>query len=296
MSGLEFFGISKRFGANEVLKEIAASIPCGIIGVLGANGSGKTTLLRILAGLLEPESGEILFDGQSVAPRSQPWRSKIGYLPQAPSLYDRMTTEDFLDYMLLLSHWKQKEKRWERIEEVLLSLNLSLYKNIPLGHLSGGTKQRAAIAQALIHNPLVLLLDEPTNNLDAEERIRFHNQLFSLSQDRFVVYVGHAVNDLTLLCSKVLVLADARIQFAGTPTELIRLAEGIVKEVSLPMSESADVSRLGVSILRIGRNADHCVVRYDARLGDLPHGMEVTPTLEEAYQAFCNSVKLKALR
>ncbi|MBU1299116.1 MAG: ATP-binding cassette domain-containing protein [Bacteroidetes bacterium] len=293
MNLLEFHTISKCFGERIVLKDASASVSSGITGLLGANGSGKTTLLRVIAGLLDQDSGEVFFNREKISQKSKFWRSRIGYLPQSPALYERMTVTEYLDYMLLLSGWKQHRKRQDRIEELIHSLNLVPYKDAALGHLSGGTKQRAAIGQAFIHNPSVLLLDEPTNNLDAEERIRFHNQLVAQSQQRIVLYVGHVVNDLALVCSKILVLAEAQIRFEGEPQELVRLMKGVVKEAAFQSSDSLDVARLGLSILRVGRNAEHLTIRYDARFEDSPDGTEVVPTLEEAYQAFCNSVRLE---
>lgn len=293
MNLLELHTISKCFGERIVLKDASASVSSGITGIVGANGSGKTTLLRVIAGLLDQDSGEVFFNGEKISQKSKFWRSRIGYLPQSPALYERMTVTEYLDYMLLLSGWKQRRKRQDRIEELIDSLNLVPYKDTSLGHLSGGTKQRAAIGQAFVHNPIVLLLDEPTNNLDAEERIRFHNQLVAQSQERIVLYVGHVVNDLALVCSKILVLAEARIRFEGEPQELVRLMQGVVKEAVFPSSASLDIARLGLSILRVGRNAEHLTIRYDARFGDSPDGTEVVPTLEEAYQAFCNSVRLE---
>lgn len=296
MNLVELHSISKSFGERIVLKDASASLSSGITGLLGANGSGKTTLLRIIAGLLDQDTGNVLFNGETISRHSKFWRSRIGYLPQSPALYERMTVTEYLDYMLLLSGWKQRRKRQGRIEGLIESFNLVPYKDTPLGHLSGGTKQRAAIAQAFVHNPTVLLLDEPTNNLDAEERIRFHNQLVTQSQQRIILYVGHVVNDLALVCSKILVLAEAGIRFEGEPQELVRLMQGIVREATFPSSDWFDVAKLGLTILRVGRNAEHMTVRYDARFGDVPEGVEIVPTLEEAYQAFSNSVKLEKRR
>ncbi len=291
MNALEFHNVTKRFGKTIVLEDASASVWSGITGLLGVNGSGKTTLLRIIAGLLDYDRGQFFFNGEKVSLESKFWRAKIGYLPQSPALYDRMTVDEFFDYMLLLSGWRRQEKRRQRIEEVINLLDLVLYRNAPLGHLSGGTKQRVAIGQAIIHDPLVLLLDEPANNLDAEERIRFHNYLVAQSRERIVLYVGHVVSDLPLICSRIMVLAARKIRFEGTPEELINLMHGSVKEALLPKLQ--DLSSGALGILRISRNGDYYIVRYDSRFGDLPNGCVVTPTLEEAYRAFCNSLKLE---
>jgi len=261
----------------------------GIIGIIGPNGCGKTTLLRIIAGLLTQDTGSLLLDGQRISQQTKIWRSIIGYLPQSPALYDRMEPAEFLDYMLLLSGWNERKKRQQQVDAVIDELNLLAYRNIPLGHLSGGTKQRVAIAQALIHNPRILLLDEPANNLDTEERIRFHNRLASEKKDRIIFYVGHNINDLALFCSRILIIANTKLRFDGTAEKLISSMKGIIKEILIPKSETLAAATHGLRVLRIAQHTSHSIVRYDVRFSDTINGVDVIPTPEEAYQALTNS-------
>ena len=225
-----FSDVSKRFGQKIILDRVAATLETGITAILGPNGAGKTTLLRILAGLLPPDEGEFQLDNATMKPESRFWRNQIGYLPQAPGLYERMTVKDYLDYMLLLSAWKNRDTRRSRISQVMEQLNLVEYAGTAIGHLSGGTRQRAAIAQALIHNPMILLLDEPTNNLDADERERFHRLLGHIGEDRVVVVIGHVVNEIAAYSRKLLVVSGAQISFFDTPAALVALAGGRLRQ------------------------------------------------------------------
>jgi ABC-2 type transport system ATP-binding protein len=289
MKKLEALDISKRFGSTSVLDSVSLETTHGITGILGPNGCGKTTLLRTIAGLLPRDSGVLKFNGEIVNVESQMWRSLIGYLPQSPTLYERMTVGDFLDYELLLSKWRTRAGRNQRVMEILQLFNLSHAGQIPIGHLSGGTKQRVAIAQAFIHNPSVLLLDEPTNNLDTEERIRFHNQLVTNSSDLIVLYVGHSVNDVAKVCSNLLILAGTRIIFSGNPDGLLESAKGYVKEMEVSPADYRDILSDGTRILHAGLRETSVLLHYDGRFKDLVGGHEVDPTFEEAYQVCCNT-------
>jgi len=212
MAELRFDSISKSFGNTVVFDEVSATLHSGIIGILGANGAGKTTLIRILAGLLPCDIGKFYYNGERLDVGLPFWRERIGYLPQSPGLYERMTLQGFLDYMLLLSDWRIRAARKERIGEIILQLNMLHVADTPISHLSAGTRQRVAIEQALIHKPGVLFLDEPTKSLDSEERHRFHDYL-QLRDDVQTFLTSNSLLDSLNLFS-VLVNPDYIIQTA----------------------------------------------------------------------------------
>lgn len=235
---LELKSLSKSFGEKRVLDDISASFGNGITGIAGANGCGKTTMLKILTGLLKPEGGKVFYNSKEINTQSALWRSKIGYLPQAIGLYNRMTVYDLLDYMLVLSSIKDKALRKERIEYFTGELNLKAYLKTTCGYLSGGVKQRAGIAQALIHDPEIILLDEPTNNLDAEERERFHNFLDKFRHNKTILYVGHIIEEMGYLSDRMLIFKNGEIAFQGKPAELLSDSRYSVKQILLSKSEA----------------------------------------------------------
>ncbi len=290
----KFESVSKSFGITEVLDNISGTVKDGVTGILGTNGSGKTTFVKILAGLLKAEKGIFNLNGSDVDLESQAWRNKIGYLPQSPGLYNRMTVYEFLDYMLLLSRWGNRRERKDRINEIVGELNLVQYLDNPIGHLSGGTKQRAAIAQAIIHNPEIIFLDEPTNNLDAEERERFNNYLLKISEAKIILYIGHIVNELVSICSNVLLIGDKQIRFYDAPCKMIEASMPFVKEIVVTKDEFENNFAGSKAVLSSALKDDSIVVHYDCRIVEIPSGMPVTPTLEESYKAFNNSNCLKS--
>ena len=290
MNTLQIKNISKQFGIKAVLEDVSLSLSSGITGLLGINGAGKTTLVRALSGLLKPDSGEFFFNGEKINPESSKWHKKVGYLPQSPGLYTRMNVFDFLDYMLLLSRWKNKDERTNRVNEVVEKLNLKEYSKMQIGNLSGGTKQRVAIGQAIIHNPQILFLDEPTNNLDSEERNRFHEYLLTNTGDNIIVYIGHIINELYNVCSRLIIIGDGKIQFDGTPQELLNLYRDYLREVEIEIGDYNDELKAKLKILSFRQNGANTVtIHFDGRFSNIQRSIPAEPDLDDAYKLFLNS-------
>jgi len=289
VSSLFFNDITVRYSKKTILDNISADLKLGITGILGNNGAGKTTLLKIIAGLITPEAGKLQYAGKEVNTDSKLWKSKIGYLPQFPGLYQRMTPISYLDYLLLLSGWKNRRERKIRIEEISDILNLTAFKEKPIGHLSGGMKQRVAIAQAIIHDPEIILLDEPTNNIDEIERRNFYNYLIEISKNKVILFIGHIINEISSICSNLLVLDEGKIKYTGTPKDLIHSKKNILKETTISKDNFDILGNKNIKILSAGQNGEDYVIRYDSRFSDLPTGTLKEPTLSEAYQILLNT-------
>ncbi|MBS6195538.1 MAG: ABC transporter ATP-binding protein [Clostridiales bacterium] len=205
--------LSKRYGKQEVLKDISLRIPIGLYGLLGENGAGKTTLLRILATLEEPSSGSIHIDGTDIKNKKE-IRKIIGYLPQEFSVYPNMSVWSALDYLGILAELPG-DIRKQRIPELLCKVHLEKEKNKKFKNLSGGMRRRFGIAQALLNNPKILIVDEPTAGLDPKEREHFYHLFSELAADRIIVLSTHITEDIEATCSHGAVLSAGSVIFDG---------------------------------------------------------------------------------
>lgn len=196
-----------------------------LVGLLGPNGAGKSTLMKLLVAALLPTEGSILVDGQPLAKRERQLKAGLGYLPQDFGLFDELSVAQFLDYMAAL---KGLRKPKEEIRQVISQVNLTEKAKAKIRTLSGGQRQRVGIAQALLGNPPFLIFDEPTVGLDPEERIHFRNLFSHMAQNRLVLLSTHIIEDVQSVCGQIVVINHGQILFAGTPEQLIRLADGHV--------------------------------------------------------------------
>ena len=158
---LRIENLTKQYGTNLAVNNLSLALTTGVYGLLGANGAGKTTLMRLLCDILDPTSGQIAYDGQSIWESGDRYRNVLGYLPQDFGYYPDFTAFKFLMYMSAikgLSRGFAKERSLELLEEV----GLLQVKDKKIKTFSGGMKQRLGIAQAMLNDPKVLILDEPT--------------------------------------------------------------------------------------------------------------------------------------
>jgi ABC-type multidrug transport system ATPase subunit len=212
------------------LAGVTFSIERGMVGVLGPNGAGKTTLLRQLAGVLDPTRGTIALGRVPLHVIQRYLARWVGYLPQDAGLPGSLTPREYLSYFAAL-YDLPRELRRQRVESLLEEVGLSEKLDEPIKALSGGMRQRVAVARTLLRLPPVIIVDEPTVGLDPRERIRFRNLLSRLARDRIVLFSTHVVEDVAVACERVLVLAGGRLLFDGEPRTLADAARGRVWEV-----------------------------------------------------------------
>src|SRR5712664_1204262 len=216
---LKISELKKTYSSGiQALKGITLDVPSGMFGLLGPNGAGKTTLMKVLATLLEPDSGAAEMSGIDLIGDKHGARKLLGYLPQEFGLYPTLTAEQMLDYFAKLKGVMDKKQRRALIDALLERVNLSSARRQRLGGFSGGMRQRLGIAQALIGEPELIIVDEPTAGLDPEERVRFHNLLAETASDSAVVILStHIVSDVANLCSNMAVIRDGSIIATSTP-------------------------------------------------------------------------------
>jgi ABC-2 type transport system ATP-binding protein len=195
-----------------------------IVAVTGPNGGGKSTLLRCIA-TLQGFLGEIEVLGNVLGSRRgiAGALAMSGFVPQADSLDLGLRVGGAIEYAAWLKG-VPRAARAERVRQALEALDLVVHQDKQIRKLSGGTRQRVAIAQAVVHDPRLLILDEPTTGVDAEHRVELRNLLRHISTNRFVVMSTHLTEDLELLADRVLVLADGTIRFDGPPADLMAKA------------------------------------------------------------------------
>ncbi|MYF29377.1 MAG: ATP-binding cassette domain-containing protein [Gammaproteobacteria bacterium] len=211
------------------LTEVTFRVERGMVGILGPNGAGKTTLLRQLAGILDPTRGVINLGGVRLSKIQRVLARWVGYLPQDAGLPGGLSPREYLGYFAALYELPVEIRR-ERVESLLAEVGLAEKAGDKIKTLSGGMRQRVAVARTLLRLPSVIIVDEPTVGLDPRERIRFRNLLGRLARDRIVLFSTHVVEDVAVACDRVLVLSTGRLVFDGAPSDLASAAEGRVWE------------------------------------------------------------------
>jgi ABC-2 type transport system ATP-binding protein len=219
--------LTRRYGRTVALDDVRLRLDRGVVGLLGPNGAGKTTLLSILATVASPDSGQLSVLGYDPADPAQRLeiRRRLGFLPQDLGYHRHFTVAAFLDYVAILKEITNSRTRHAEVARVLAAVDLTAKARARIRTLSGGMRRRLGLAQALLGMPELLILDEPVSGLDPEQRLRFRELLSQLPGDPMVLLATHQVEDVTAVCSSVVVLLAGQVRFCGSPTELAALAD-----------------------------------------------------------------------
>lgn len=222
--------VTKRYGAFTALEDISLTFSPGVYGLLGPNGAGKTTLMKLLATLLFPTKGQILWDGEDILALGADYRGLLGYLPQQFGYYPNYTPRQFLRYAAALQCIPKREAE-RRISRLLELVGLGADGDRKLRKFSGGMIQRVGIAAAMLNDPRLLILDEPTAGLDPRERVRFRNLIHSLAEDRIVLLSTHIVSDVETIAGQIVMFRDHRLYCCDTPANICAWFRGKVFQV-----------------------------------------------------------------
>lgn len=220
MSMIDVRGLTKRFGTRTVVDTVSLSVDRGeIVGFLGPNGSGKTTTIRMICGLLTPDAGEGSVLGFDVRREAARIKREVGYMTQRFSFYEDLTIAENLDFVARLYGLKP---RAEVVTKTLDSLGLTSRRTQLAGTLSGGWKQRLALAACTMHRPSLLLLDEPTAGVDPKARREFWDEIHRLASGGLTVLVSTHYMDEAERCHRIAYIAYGRMVATGTVDEVVR--------------------------------------------------------------------------
>ncbi len=219
---IEAVGLRKSFGTRQALAGVSFSVAEGeIYGLLGPNGAGKTTTTRILACLLRPDAGSAVVAGYDVLEQPELVRRSIGILTEVPGLYERLRAQEYLNFYGQV-YGLDAAKRRARVEELMRLLGIWEVRNERILGSSKGTKQKLAIARALIHEPRVLFFDEPTAALDPESAKTVRDHLVQLIRDerRTVLLCSHNLAEVEQICARLSIIYNGRALTEASPAAL----------------------------------------------------------------------------
>ena len=215
-------GLCKRYGGRAVVDQVDLQVQRGrICGFLGPNGSGKTTTIRMLCGLLTPDAGSGTCLGLDLRAQAAAIKRQVGYMTQKFGLYDDLSIRENLDFVARL--FELPNRRVE-VDAALARLGLEARQRQLAGTLSGGWKQRLALAACLLHHPQLLLLDEPTAGVDPKARREFWDQIHQLAAEGITVLVSTHYMDEALRCDQLCYIAYGRVLAQGTAAQIIAAA------------------------------------------------------------------------
>lgn len=293
-------GLSKHFGEVVAVNNLDLDVPRAIIyGFLGPNGSGKTTAIRMLCGLLTPSAGTATVLGHEVPGDVAALKSRIGYMTQKFSLYGDLTVLENLRFIADIYAYPKAEKK-ARIEELVERYDLVMQRKQLAGTMSGGQKQRLALASAVLNKPELLLLDEPTSAVDPKSRRDFWAKLFSLAEAGTTILVSTHYMDEAERCHRLAILDHGKKVADGTPAELqaatgmtvievVAADAGRAQQILNAMPDVSSITQLGIRLrVLVPKEIEGALERVSALLRQ--QGIEaratiVEPSLEDVFVA-----------
>ncbi|MBC7928203.1 MAG: ABC transporter ATP-binding protein [Bryobacteraceae bacterium] len=242
---LELRHVSKRFSGIAAVDDVSFSAHAGeVTGYLGPNGSGKSTTMKMITGLMELTSGEILFHGERIHRDLIAWKQRIGYVPEEPHLYPHLSGHEFLVMVGQLRNLPPKSAK-ARIDGLLQLLSLHDDRHVAMSSYSKGMRQKVLLAAALLHNPDLLLLDEPFSGLDVSTALVLRSLIEELAvRGKVVLFSSHELETVERVCARVVILhrgrivADDSIERLRTLTALPTL-EGIFSRLAVEQDPAA---------------------------------------------------------
>jgi ABC-2 type transport system ATP-binding protein len=250
---LEARGLTKYYGSVLAVQSIDFSLESGqVLGYLGPNGSGKSTTVKMLIGLLEPSSGQVLFNGKNIQQDLVGYRKHLGYVPEEANLYPYLTGYEYLELVGTLRGMQQQRLK-SKIDSFLELFSLFPHRHVSLNSYSKGMRQRILLISALMDNPDVLILDEPLSGLDVTSALIFKNLIQSLStKGKTIFYCSHVLEVVEKVCSRLLILRKGQVIASGTTEEVRqRIGQTSLENIFLHLVEDRDVAQIASNIVDV---------------------------------------------
>jgi len=305
MSRIETEGLTKYYESLVAVDHLTFKVEEGeVFGLLGPNGAGKTTTIRMLACLISPSEGSAKVSGYKIGEEPLEVRQTVGILTENPSLYERLTVQENMEFFAEAYNLTEPQEKAERIRELLEFFDLWERRNDKVATFSKGMKQKLAIARALVHNPPILFLDEPTAGLDPEsaKEVRDLISMLSRREKHTVLLCTHHLEDAERLCSRVMIIKKGKSVVVGSPDELRN-------RIARKSSVQIDLKKVNPKIIEAAKKVNHVeqvdvdeaasrlrivlddanestpdVVKSVVDAGGLVTGVHILrPSLEEAY-------------
>jgi len=266
---IEVKNLSKQYGEVKAVSDVSFSVgDQQVLGFLGPNGAGKTTIMKILTGFHFPSNGTAFVDGISVEEQPLEIKKRIGYLPENVPLYGDLTVDEYLSFAAD-ARFIPEQDRPAAINASLEACGLTNYRSRKIETLSKGYRQRAGLAQAILHDPPILILDEPTTGLDPNQIIEIRSLIKELGKRKTVILSTHILQEVEAICNQVLIINDGRIAAQGSPEEIAGTMKGgdtwelIVKGAGYSVDTGAISGKLsalgGISNVSAENAEDGCV-------------------------------------
>ena len=223
---LELQNLSRSYRGIPAIENVSFCVSAGeVVGYLGPNGSGKSTTVKIITGMLQPNDGRVLFEGNNIRDHLASFRAALGYVPEEAHVYTYLSS---LEYLQLVGRLRGMGERLiqEKANKLLQLLGLESWRYSPISSYSKGMKQRVLIAAALMHDPKLLVFDEPLSGLDVVSSRLFKDLVQELAaQGKAILYISHVLEVVEQICSRVVVIAKGKILADAPPSELTRLMQ-----------------------------------------------------------------------
>jgi ABC-2 type transport system ATP-binding protein len=250
---LEARGLTKYYGSVLAVQSIDFGLEPGqVLGYLGPNGSGKSTTVKMLIGLLEPTTGQVLFHGKNIQLDLVGYRKHLGYVPEEANLYPYLTGLEYLELVGTLRSMSPPRMK-AKIDSLLELFSLFPHRHVALSSYSKGMRQRILLISALMDNPDVLILDEPLSGLDVTSALIFKNLIQSLSAlGKTIFYCSHVLEVVEKICSRLLILRKGQVIASGSTEEVRqRIGQTSLENIFLHLVEDRDVAQIANDIVDV---------------------------------------------